>query len=154
MEVIGVQEENAYAQYSRDPRPPKKSGRIADCVRSHCYALTQAFNFRLLRLRHPAQFETEFTAMKQVAQSLSDVKVIWLKLHPIQFGRNDIALDVDEGIELLRKATEAFHEKLEEWALFIEIGDLRRIQPLLYRSGRRMQKVESWQREGRPGPEL
>src|ERR1700720_767618 len=66
-----------------------------------------------------AQFETEFTAMKEVMQRLSDVKVIWLKLHPVQFGRSDV--DLYDGIESLRKATEAFPEKLEEWAVFIEI---------------------------------
>lgn len=65
-----------------------------------------------------AHFETEFKAMKEVSQRLSDVKVVWLKLHPIQFGRSDV--DFNEEIESLRKATEAFHEKLEEWAVFIE----------------------------------
>lgn len=66
-----------------------------------------------------AHFETEFTAMKEVMQRLSDVKVLWLKLHPVQFGRSDV--DLYDGIESLRKASEAFHEKLEEWAVFIEV---------------------------------
>jgi hypothetical protein len=66
-----------------------------------------------------AHFETEFTAMKEVTQRLSDVKVIWLKLHPVQFGRKDVELY--NGLESLHKAAEAFHEKLEEWAVFIDI---------------------------------
>jgi len=67
-----------------------------------------------------AHFETEFTAMKEVSQCLSEVKVAFLKLHPVQAGTTMSDAERTQSIDSLQKATDKYHEKLEEWAVFLE----------------------------------
>src|SRR5579871_3963853 len=65
-----------------------------------------------------AHFETDFTAMKEVSQSLSEVKLIVKDLYPIEVrpaNPNRDALLVE-----WEKASRTFKEKLEEWAVFLE----------------------------------
>jgi hypothetical protein len=65
-------------------------------------------------------FETEYTAMKEVSQCLSEVKVTFLRLHPIEAGTELIDAERTQGIASLETATSKYHEKLEEWAVFLE----------------------------------
>lgn len=67
-----------------------------------------------------AHFETEFTAMKEVSQCLSEVKIAFINLHPIQAGTKMNGAERTHGIDLLERATHKYHEKLEEWAVFLE----------------------------------
>jgi hypothetical protein len=67
-----------------------------------------------------AHFETEFAAMKEVSQCLSQVKIIFLKLHPIEAGVRMTDAERIQNIDLLKKANDEYHEKLEEWAVFLE----------------------------------
>jgi hypothetical protein len=65
-----------------------------------------------------AHFETEFTAMKDVSQSLSGVKLLLLDLYPIEV--RPVNPKRDDLIAELESANQKFREKLEEWAVFLE----------------------------------
>jgi hypothetical protein len=68
-----------------------------------------------------AHFETEFTAMKEVSQCLSAVKIAVRGLYPIEFRAPGI-IDIERGKQVaeLQSANQKFREKLEEWAVFLE----------------------------------
>jgi hypothetical protein len=86
-------------------------------------------------------FETEYTAMKEISQSLSEVKVPFLKLHPIEVGIDLMGSDRAQAIALLEKAIIKFHETLEEWAVFRN-RPIQRIRLLLRRRERRIEEAE------------
>jgi hypothetical protein len=67
-------------------------------------------------------FETEYTAMKEVSQCLSEVKVFFRKLHPIEAFTEPTGTDRTKAIDSMEKAIGKFQEKLEEWAVFLEIA--------------------------------
>jgi hypothetical protein len=68
-----------------------------------------------------AHFDTEFTAMKEVSQCLSAVKIAVRKLYPIEIQVPGV-IDIDRAKQVaeLQSANEKFREKLEEWAVFLE----------------------------------
>jgi hypothetical protein len=67
-----------------------------------------------------AQFETEFAAMKQVSQALSGVKVAFLSLHPLDANVRLMDAERTKRIDWLKRASDKYLEKLEEWAVFLE----------------------------------
>ena len=67
-----------------------------------------------------AHFETEFTAMKEVSQCLSEVKVAFRSLHPIDAAVKITDAERTERINWLARANNKYLEKLEEWAVFLE----------------------------------
>jgi hypothetical protein len=67
-----------------------------------------------------AHFETEFAALKEISQSLSKVKIAFIKLHPIEAGKELTGTERIQSIDSLERMTSEFHVKLEEWAVFME----------------------------------
>lgn len=67
-------------------------------------------------------FETEYTAMKEVSQCLSEVKVFFRKLHPIEAFAEPTGAHRTQAVNSMEKAIGKFQEKLEEWAVFLEIA--------------------------------
>jgi hypothetical protein len=66
-----------------------------------------------------AHFETEFTAMKEISQQLSQVKISFLKLHPIEYGPEMTDAERVQNVESLDRAIERFHEKLQDWTVLL-----------------------------------
>lgn len=67
-----------------------------------------------------AHFDTEFQAIKEVHQCLSEVKIPFRSLQPINAAK---VLTADESAELvtrLQDANNRFLAKLEEWGVFLE----------------------------------
>jgi hypothetical protein len=53
---------------------------------------------------------------------LSEVKVFFRKLHPIEAFTEPIGTERTQVIDSMEKAIGKFQEKLEEWAVFLEIA--------------------------------
>jgi hypothetical protein len=67
-----------------------------------------------------AHFDTEFQAIKEVHQCLSEVKILFRKLYPIE---DRAVLDEREWVQTigdLRTANLKYVAKLEEWGVFLE----------------------------------
>ena len=67
-----------------------------------------------------AHFETEYQAMKEVSQSLSEVKILYRRLNPVQAGVELGDTERIRLIERLEEANEDYLRKLEEWTAFLE----------------------------------
>lgn len=68
-----------------------------------------------------AHFETEFTAMKEVSQALSEVKIAFVSLHPLDASVRITDAERSERIDWLERANDKYLKKLEEWAVFLEL---------------------------------
>lgn len=66
------------------------------------------------------QFDTEFTAMKEVSQQLAKVVLAFRKIHPIDVGEELTEAERIEVTKTLGQETNRFLEKLTEWAVFLE----------------------------------
>ena len=67
-----------------------------------------------------AHFETEFLAMKEVSQCLAEIKIVYRLLNPSDASRRLLSQEHVQNVERLSAANNAFLEKLEAWAAFIE----------------------------------
>lgn len=59
-------------------------------------------------------------AIKEVSQSLSEVNVLFRKLHPIDGSTRLATAETSQYIDELQKASDTFNAKLQEWAVFLE----------------------------------
>lgn len=67
-----------------------------------------------------AHFDTEFQAIKEVHQCLSEIKILFWKLYPFE---DRAVLDEQEWTKTiadLREANSKYLAKLEEWGVFLE----------------------------------
>jgi hypothetical protein len=67
-----------------------------------------------------AHFDTEFQAIKEVHQCLSEVKIPFRKLFPINAATIVTGAEPAEWIMRLEDANNRFLTKLEEWGVFLE----------------------------------
>lgn len=66
-----------------------------------------------------AHFETEYLAMKEVAQRLAQVKMAFLRLNPPDASVEMTASERTQHNTQLAKANEEYWAKLEEWGVFL-----------------------------------
>jgi len=67
-----------------------------------------------------AHFETEFLAMKEVSQYLAEVKIVYRLLNPLEVPKSVDHKELAENVGRLSAANDAFLQKLESWAAFLE----------------------------------
>ncbi|HJT54375.1 MAG TPA: hypothetical protein VJ848_11030 [Candidatus Angelobacter sp.] len=67
-----------------------------------------------------AQFDTEFTAMKEVSQQLAKVMLAFRKIHSLDVGEELEEAELIDAARILTQETKLYLEKLTEWAVFLE----------------------------------
>jgi hypothetical protein len=67
-----------------------------------------------------AHFETEFLAMKEVSQCLAEIKIVYRLLNPSDASKRVPSQEHVQNVARLSAANDAFLERLEAWAAFLE----------------------------------
>jgi TolA-binding protein len=70
--------------------------------------------------QYRAKLNRSNAAIKEVSQCLSEVNVLFRKLHPIDASIRLTTAETTQYIDELQKASDRFNAKLQEWAVFLE----------------------------------
>jgi DNA repair exonuclease SbcCD ATPase subunit len=70
--------------------------------------------------QYRAKLNRSNAAIKEVSQCLSEVNVLFRKLHPIDASIQLTTAETTQYIDELQKASDRFNAKLQEWSVFLE----------------------------------